>query len=288
MEIKPHTRIFENYRDRLQGIAYRMLGTVSDAEDVVQDAFLRFSKSDLRHVDNPSGLLTTIVSRLSIDKLRRLKVQRLNYPGPWLPEPLVTEQDDSIAASDIYDSLSTAFLLMLEKLSPLERAVFILREAFDYSHQEVAAVLGIRIANSRQLARRARMRFQQLEVTTAAEIDRARTLMDEFLSAAQAGDMDSLQALLCEDVIAYSDAGGRASAAIIPLEGIARVLQVFVHLFKKTQDVFSYRWLRINREWGLVAYEADVVASVTTVQIKHDKLHRIFVMRNPEKLKRIH
>ncbi len=279
MEVDPHVREFQRQHTRLFGMAYRMLGSVTDSEDVLQDAYIRWSKTRMTSVRTPAAYLSSVVSRLCVDKLRRRKIEKLNYPGPWLPEPLPTDPESELEQAQ---SLNTAFLLMLEKMNPQERAVFVLREAFDFSHQEIGEMLTVSAAHSRQLLRRARQRVDGDEIV--ANDDSVVSLVESFFAAARLGEMSTLQKILCEDVVAYSDGGGRASAAIIPLVGVDRVATVFSHLVRNNEPAFEVRWQRINNQQGMLLYEGDQLSSVTTFVLRLGKIQRIYVMRNPAKL----
>jgi len=261
-----------------------MLGSISDSEDVLQESYLKWSSTRLGPVDNPEAFLTSIVSRLCIDKLRKRKIEKLNYTGPWLPEPVPTDEDpaDKIAS---HESISMAFMVMLEYLSPLERAVFILREAFDLSHNNIAEQLQISPCHSRQLARRARLRVD-VDTTPVTNAE-AKPLVAAFYAALESGETEGLHQLLCEDVTAYTDGGGRVSAAMIPLRGQQTVIQVFSHLARKNAQDISASWSSINGQVGLVFREKKTndINSIITFALTGQKISRIFVMRNPEKLK---
>ncbi len=288
MEIKPHLRIFEQQSDLLFGIAYRMLGSASDAEDVLQEAYLKWSVTRLRDIDNPEAFLTSIVSRLCIDKLRKRKIEKLNYIGPWLPEPVPVD-DDPEANLARYETINMAFLVMLESLNPLERAVFILKEAFDLSHNSIADRLQISACYSRQLVRRARQRVKPANIPES-NIE-AKPLVEAFFEALESGETSALHQLLREDVTAYTDGGGRVSAAVIPLRGKDMVIQVFSHLAKKNAGQLSITWANVNGQWGVIFYEASSsfpakrIDSVITFELDSGKISNIFVMRNPDKLK---
>lgn len=285
MKSEFHLGTYEQHREKLFGIAYRMLGTLSDAEDVLQEAYLRWSRTNPEQIDSPVAYLTSTVSRLCIDRLRQLKRERERYRGPWLPEPVLTD-DEAFDLQSTFESLSTAFMLMLEQLSPMERAVFILREAFELPHDDIAKVLDIQSANARQLARRARLRLgdQAQEMTTSRHDEKAKHLMTRFIDAAEQDDLDALKSMLADDVIAYSDGGGRVSAAIIPLQGIQRVVNVFLHIFKKLERPVEFVWLPVNCDEGIAIYEAGKLNSVTTFEIEDNRLRRLYIMRNPDKL----
>jgi RNA polymerase sigma-70 factor, ECF subfamily len=283
MEINPHVRAFEKHRDQLNAVAYRMLGCVSDCEDVVQEAYIRWSGIRLNSVDSEPAFLTSIVSRLCIDRLRRRKVEKLNYIGPWLPDPVPTlsgPEDDL----ETVESLNMAFMVLMEKLNPLERAVLVLKEAFDFSHMEIAEMLHINVSHSRQLLRRARSSATKLdEVNPAGQ--GIESIVATFISAAHSGEIEAMQTLLCDDVVAYTDGGGRVAAALIPLIGQEKVTTVFSHLISRNFPNFEYSWLPTNGQSGLLIYEAGKLASVTTFSLRHGKIAEMYVMRNPDKLK---
>ncbi len=291
MDIGLHAQHFQEHQSLLYGIAYRMLGSYSEAEDAVQDAYIRWQGVNLKQVDSPAAFLASTVSRLCIDKQRRRKVEKLLYTGPWLPEPIsdeyLEEINDPAYVSEQAESVSLAFMTLLEKLGPVERAVFVLREAFDLPHDDIADMLGIRSAHSRQLYRRAKTRLNS-EPSASIDEDAARNLVDNFLAAAMTGDLTQLHELMAEDIIAYSDGGGRASAAIIPLVGKDRVTTVFLHLLKKNAGQLAMEWSRVNGELALLFREGDKIHSVQTFVMSGGKLHRAYVMRNPEKLHYVH
>jgi RNA polymerase sigma-70 factor (ECF subfamily) len=287
MDIKPVDRIFNDNRERMLGIGYRMLGAMTEAEDVVQDAYLRWSKhwqqAQRTVIENHQAFLTSVVTRLCLDKLRRRKIEKHVYVGPWLPEPLPTEEVSLEQELSQWQSVQTALLVMLESLSPRQRAVFTLAEMFDYSHQEIADLLDITPANSRQLLRRAK-RDMTVKSLPQAGLSKHTPVFEKFYEALAVGDMDTLESMLCEDVVAYNDGGGKASAAIIPLEGIDRVATVFGHVIRKRSEGASWHWQSVNGQLGLVMTEQGVVTSVTTFAMKDEKIFRIYVTRNPEKL----
>ena len=220
-DIDSATAEFETVRPRLFGIAYRMLGTVAEAEDVVQDAWIRWQGTDRSQVRNPSAFLSTVTTRLSINASDSARARREVYAGPWLPEPVLTENDPTLGAERT-EALEIGLLLLLERLTPNERAVYVLREAFAYDFGDIAEVLETSESNARQLARRARTHLveHRSKQVTAAERDR---LLRAFLAAAQSGDLEQLESVLAEDVVVYSDGGGVVSAARRPVVGRDRV-----------------------------------------------------------------
>jgi RNA polymerase sigma-70 factor (ECF subfamily) len=271
----------------LRGIAYRMLGSFSDAEDIVQDAYLRWQRINLSRVESASAYLASTVSRLCIDRLRRVKVERLLYTGPWLPEPLGDDVVAELTGPEQYqhqvESISMAFVLLLQKLPPTERAVFVLREAFDLPHEQIADMLNIRAAHSRQLLRRAK---QKIDAEDIQEVDEGQLqdLMTNFMSAVATGDLESLHEIMTDDIVFYSDGGGRVSAALIPLVDKVKTATVLMHLMSKNQEQLLPSWENINGTPSLVLRGAGGIHSCHTIVVRDSKVHRIYTIRNPDKL----
>lgn len=222
----PETDEFEALRPRMFGLAYRLLGSAQDAEDVVQDAFLRWQGADRAAVRNPWAWLAKVVTNLALNRLSSARVRRERYVGQWLPEPVLTTTGalGPLETAEQRESVSLALLVLLERLKPAERAVYVLREAFGYGHREVAEVLGTTEANSRQIHRRARASLEDAEAASASEIsdeDRARwrDLVARFMAAARAGDLRGLEQLLTADVMSWADGGGRVGTARRPVLG---------------------------------------------------------------------
>ena len=290
---QPHARLFEAERQRLYALAYRMLGSLSEAEDVMQDAYVKWQRTDLKPIKTPAAYLTTIVSRLCIDVMRRSRAARVIYPGPWLPEPVSDEMTEPFCPSAFGDpegntrqaeSISMAFLCLLETLGPLERAVFILKEAFDSEHIAIADTLEITPAHSRQLLRRARGKVKASDIDNA-EKGESQQLMEQFLIAAGTGNLEALHELMSDDITAFSDGGGRASAALIPLVGKARVTTVLLHLVNKQEATLAPEFKAANGDIALVLWEGDAIHSSHTLEIRAHKIYRIFSTRNPDKLR---
>ena len=243
----------EELRPYLFAIAYRMLGSVADAEDVVQEAFLRYHAADVEPQCAPKAYLATITTRLAIDHLRSARTQREVYPGEWLPEPLV--EDDAAQHAEMADSLSLAFLHLLKKLSPVERAVFLLREVFDYPHDDVARIVGKSPANSRQILARAHAHIddgrRRFEVSRAEREEVAR----RFIQAWETGDTEALVAVLAPDATLYGDGGGKAPAISAPLVGALRVAKALIGWRPMALDQgVTYRVAAVNGEPGIVYY----------------------------------
>jgi RNA polymerase sigma-70 factor (ECF subfamily) len=283
---------FEAERGTLFGIAYRMLGSVHEAEDVLQDAYLRWQGADRAGVERPAAYLVRLVTRLCIDVLRSARARRMEYVGPWLPEPLVEANVDDLsydaaAHQGLADDLSQAFLLMLERLTPTERAVFLLKESLGFSYRDIAPVVGKTEENCRQIDRRAHQRLAEggrVRPTEAAVHDR---LLRSFLRATREGDVDGLLAVLAADVVSYSDGGGKVTAARRPVEGASNVARFFVGLVSKAPPGTELRIARVNGRPGVLTYVGGVLHNVLTVYVEDDRIRRIFVVVNPDKLPRI-
>jgi len=288
-EEDPALETFERERPRLFGIAYRMLGSVHEAEDVLQDAYIRWRGVDPAGVRHPPAFLVRLVTRLCIDTLRSARRRRMEYVGPWLPEPIVESaredlSHDPAGLHDLADDLSTAFLLVLERLTPVERAVFLLHESFGYSYREVGEVVGKTEENCRQIHRRARLRLAQGGRARPVDPAEHEALLYRFMQAAREGDLDSLLRMLSEDAVAYSDGGGRVSAARNPVKGASNVARFTLGLSKKAAPDVEFRFERVNGALGLVTYRAGRVTTVVTVHVEEGRIHRIFLVLNPEKL----
>jgi RNA polymerase sigma-70 factor (ECF subfamily) len=273
----------EELRPYLFAIAYRMLGSVADAEDVVQEAFLRYHAAEVEP-KSPKAYLATITTRLAIDQLRSARTQREVYPGEWLPEPLAEE--DAAQHAEMADSLSLTFLHLLEKLSPVERAVFLLREVFDYPHEDVARIVGKSPANSRQILARAHAHIDEgrrrFEVSGAEREEVAR----RFIDAWETGDTDGLVAVLAPDATIYGDGGGKAPAIREPLIGALRVAKALIgwRLMAIGQGV-TYRTATVNGEPGVVYYWPDgSVAGAQGLEIADGVVVAIRTVLNPDKL----
>jgi RNA polymerase sigma-70 factor (ECF subfamily) len=281
------TQVFSEHRPLLFSIAYRMLGSVMDAEDAVQETFLRWDGSAEEAVRSPKAYLSTVVTRLCIDQLRSAKTKREQYIGPWLPEPLITEEtaaiDEHLATAD---SLSMAFLVLLERLSPVERAVFLLREVFDYPYDEIAQIVGKSEANCRQMAHRAKSHVkggQRFEPTP----EQLEEISERFLRATAEGDIDGLIDLLTEDVTVWSDGGGVVAAALNPIQGPDRVARFFIGLARKLYGSVSLERTRVNGRPGFVAYLNGTLDFVAEVGLREGRIESMRIVRNPEKLRHL-
>ena len=280
--------VFDRHRALLFSIAYRMLGGVADAEDVVQEAFLRWQKDAGTEVRSPKAYLSAVVTRLSIDHLRREKAQRERYVGPWLPEPLVGETASDVAEKAVLDeSLSMAFLVLLESLTPVERAVFLLREVFDYEYAEISRLVEKSEANCRQISRRARQSVAARRPRFDPSPEAEERLLQGFLEACTSGDMDALLSLLSDDVTLWSD-GGRVVAARNPIHGPDRVARFLLGVMREAPPGLVLRWLPVNGRLGLVGYFADGrPQSVATLEAADGSIRAIRLVVNPEKLEKV-
>lgn len=284
--------IFLSHRRRLEALAYRMLGMRGAAEDVVQDAWLRWQAEDRADVDNPGGFLTRTVTRLCLDVLKSAHSRRETYIGPWLPEPLL--DDDSMLhpgpdiTAELASEVSFAFLLALERLTPLERAVFLLHDVFDLSYPEIARSLERTEAACRQLASRARVQIRERQPRFRAPAARERQLVASFLDALQRGNPDDLLRLLAEDAVFVSDGGGRAIAATRPLVGRTRIVKLLLGLRRRygRAGPREFRPVRVNGLDGFLVIEAaGRVTQASAIETdEHGRIGALYAIRNPDKL----
>lgn len=278
--------MFEQHRGLLFSIAYRMLGSVADAEDALQDAYIRWQQASDADVRSPKAFLITIVSRLCINQLTSARVRREEYVGEWLPEPIVTEPGSATSEMlEVDESVSMALLLMLERLTPVERAVFLLSEVFDYKHADIASTLGLSKANCRQLLRRARLKVHRGRTRFNASIEDHTDLLARFLQAAASGDMNGLLALLSTNVALRSDGGGKAPALPHPIYGAEIIARTITHGLRKlvSQNVLQ-RIVRINGEPGIVSYLDGHPQSAFVLHVREGRIEVIYIVTNPEKL----
>lgn len=280
--------VFERERGRMFGIAYRMLGSVREAEDVLQDAYLRWHGVDHAKVENPSAYLVRLVTRLCIDTLRAARHRRTEYVGVWLPEPLVEAPDlaptgDPEGMHELADELSLALLFVLERLTPTERAVFLLRESFDFSYRQIAEIVGKTEENCRQIERRARKRLAEGGRPVPADPEEHDRLLTRFLQATREGDVEGLLHLLADDVVAYSDGGGRVPSATRPVTGADRVARFMVGLVSKATRA-EIRPATVNGRTGVVTYVDGRPHGVATLHVQDGKIRAVFIVTNPDKL----
>jgi RNA polymerase sigma-70 factor (ECF subfamily) len=276
--------VFEEQRPYLFSIAYRLLGAVSDAEDMLQEAFLRWDQDRQASVRSPRAYLATIVVRLCMDQLRSARSRREVYVGPWLPEPLLTSGRSDLTDNLVLrESLSFAFLLMLENLSPLERAVFVLREVFDYDYPEIAETVGKTQANCRQVFHRARQRMADRQSRFEATSEQQEQVTEQFLQATSSGNVQGLLHLLCEDAVAISDGGGQVSAALRPIVSRDRVSRgYFGNLPKVPMDRV---WIEeVNGQPAIIAALQGRVVGVVLLEMRGSQVQRLYAVVNPDKL----
>lgn len=281
----------DELRPLLFSIAYRMVGSVSEAEDIVQEAFLRHHRAVAEHVqiDHPKAYLSAVTTRLAIDHLRSARVRREQYVGPWLPEPLVADErtPDPGEQAELSDSLSLAFLVLLERLSPVERAAFLLREVFGYPYDEIASVVERSEDNVRQLVSRARRHIEserpRFDVSRQAHAE----ITDRFVAACRTGDTEGLIELLAADVVAYTDGGGKVQAARIPVAGRDRVARFLVAAAspKRAGEDLAFEHVDVNGVPGVLVRDGDgQPAGVLSLQLAGGLIQGVHIVSNPDKL----
>ena len=283
-------QILDELRPGAFAIAYRMLGTVSEAEDLVQEALLRFHRAQAEgeRIESPRAYVSTVVTRLGIDQLRSARRRRETYVGEWLPEPLLTsEEEDPARQAEMADSLSLSFLVLLESLSPEQRAVFLLHDVFDYPYEEVARVVGKTEANTRQLASRARRHVDERRPRFEVTREQREKLADRFFAAVGDGDVKSLEAMLAEDVVLAGDGGGKAPAMARALHGARRVARLLSN-WRRAADRFggmSMRRVEVNGQPGALVLDAeDRLISVIALDIADGQVQGVRSIVNPDKL----
>jgi|HubBroStandDraft_2_1064218.scaffolds.fasta_scaffold65396_1 RNA polymerase sigma-70 factor (ECF subfamily) len=285
-EIPIRLASFDQYRSLLFSVAYRMLGSVVDAEDMLQETFIRWQQAPDVEIRSPRAFLVTIISRLCINQLQSARVQREEYVGQWLPEPVITGPgSDPLEIIRVDESLSMAFLVMLERLTAIERAVFLLREVFDYEYSEIAAVLGQSEANCRQILSRAKQHVSAIRPRFKTSSQKNSDLLERFLKATSDGDMEGLVALLSSDVVLHSDGGGKAIAVPNLIQGADNVARgIFGGLQKIVPNNLVRRVMELNGELGVVSYFHGKPHSVLTLGAGEGRIHAIYILTNPEKL----
>ena len=282
----PRAAEFEKQRSRLFGIAYRMLGARTDAEDIVQEAYLRWHDADAAEIRSAEAWLTTVTTRLCIDRLRAASRERSRYVGTWLPEPIVVASTPSPEDQlELSSSLSVAFLALLERLSPEERAGFLLREVFDCPYPEIARILGKREAACRQMIHRARERVRSEESRFEVDPLEHRRLLDQFSAALHTGDEAALLALFAEDAVLASDGGGKVTAATRLVNGNARIARLFAGVGRKAQGRLSFTESLVNGEPGLILSVDGRRASVLTIRAAGGRIRALYHVMNPDKLR---
>ncbi|MFF4222502.1 RNA polymerase sigma-70 factor [Streptomyces abikoensis] len=284
----PLLDVFEEHRATLGGVAYRMLGRFADAEDVVQEAWLRWSAADREDVHDPRGYLVRVTTRLALDRLRLAHTRRETYVGPWLPEPVATDfgttVPDTAERAVLADTVSLALLVVLESLSPLERAVFVLREAFGFPYADIAEVLDRSEAAVRQLAGRARRHVAERRPRFDVDAARRRELTERFLAAATGGSVDDMLALLAPGVRLVGDSGGKAKAPLRVLESADKVARFLLGVAAKPLPDPELRVVEVNGGPAVLVLSRGLPDSVVSVETTDGLITEIHVMRNPDKL----
>ena len=303
-QLDSHTREFLTHEKRLRGIAYRILGNLQEAEEVVQEVYLQSRNIDNNEtIDTLGALLTTLTVRRSLDLLKTAAKQREHYVGPWLPTPIVSQwadteaskipqqssepHDDSALQLEMSQNLSTAFMLMLERLSPLERAVFVLRQGFDLNYQEIAASVDQSADYCRQLYRRAQNHIGHDKDRFETTEQQHHAIFNQFLAALANADIAGIKNLLAEDAIAYSDGGGKAIAALRPIYGRDKVTRLFIGLNKNFAPTTSTRFYLIDGLPGIILYEGDTAVNTLSAHILEGEIKAFYVTRNPDKLQHL-
>ena len=282
------TATFQKHRPRLLGLAYRMLGTQADAEDVLHDAWLRWHQQDANVLDDAEAWLVTVTTRIALDRLRRAKTERQHYTGPWLPEPLVEDTEQPEAQLERNESLSLSFLALLERLTAEERAAFLLNQVFDYSHAETATMLQISEDACRQRVHRARQRLREGRPRFTHAPDVQRRLLEKFRDALEEASVPSLQALFAEDAVHLADGGGKVRATLRPLHGGERIVRLYSIIAQRYQAlpiVHRLQWL--NGAPALLTWVDTKLATVAWIDTDGERITGIHSLRNPEKLARL-
>jgi RNA polymerase sigma-70 factor (ECF subfamily) len=287
-KIDEATRAFDQLRPRLQGIAYRMLSSVAEAEDVVQDAWLRWHGANRASIDNPEAWLVSVTTRLSIDRLRAAKVQREHYAGIWLPEPLII--DSPVTPEEIKeraDDVSVAFLILLERLTPEARAAFLLRDVFDAGYDEVASAIGKSEAACRQLVSRARTQLRDERPRFAVSRESHLRMLQIFAQALERGDFAAINGMLAEDAELVGDGGGRVPSFPKPMVGGRRIAQLFYAASVRFGSALHIELAVLNGQWALLRFIDGTLESAQTYETDGERIVRIQVQRNPDKLVRL-
>lgn len=282
---------FETYRPLLFSIAYRMLGSVMEAEDMVQEAWLRYRTTPLESIRSPKAFLSTVITRLCLNQLDTARVKREAYIGPWLPEPLLTAEDQSPSPADeveMRESISVAFLVLLETLTPVERAVFLLRQVFEYEYAEIAAMVGKDEAACRQLFSRAKKHIAEHRPRFKPTPEQHRQVLDRFVSAVTDGDVDGLNRMLADDVTMWADGGGKIKgAATRPLHGREAVATFLMASTRLAVEGYRAELAELNGEPSVILRSGDKAFLVVFIELEQDQVREIRVIGNPDKLQRL-
>lgn len=291
-------QLYFSYKPLLFSLAYRMLGSVMDAEDIVQEAFLYANETNMAHVHNPKAYLCKIVTNRCIDNLRSASKKREVYVGPWLPEPLLTNENEPFAPEYAYtqkESLSTAYLLLLQQLSWVERAVFLLREVLQYEYDEIADIVGKSSTNCRQIFRRAKKAISlspEHEVGSNVQLNKSlqeqtSAVVEQFVQALASGNIGQLLTIVKSDAILYSDGGGKVNAAVKPIAGVERIFKFMAGVLAKVPEGFHFGLRMVNGQLGIVSFVHQEPNNVMTFQVKDGQIHAIYLVVNPDKLRHL-
>jgi RNA polymerase sigma-70 factor, ECF subfamily len=277
---------FLQYRPLLLSIAYRMLGSMSDAEDMLQESFLRWQQSSEVDIRCPRAFLVTVITRLCINQLQSARMQREQYFGEWLPEPVVsTPESDPSMLPQMDESLSIAFLVILERLAPVQRAVFLLREVFDYEYLEIARIVSQTEVNCRQIFRRARLHIKEIRPRFDASTAQKEKLVREFMAATARGDIEGLLQLFAQDIAIHTDGGGKASATVNPVYGTLNASRLVVYGNKKFRsEAAVVKFAMVNGQPGIVTYLHGRAETVLALDILDEQIRKVYILRNPDKL----
>lgn len=280
--------VFERYRARLFGIAYRMLGSVEDAKELVQETYLRWHQADAAAIRAPEGWLVAVTTRLSIDRLRRASIERAHYVGDWLPEPMATAAP---AAPDrhaeLASDLSMAFLVLLERLAPEERAAFLLKDVLDADYDEIARVIGKSEPACRQIVHRARLRVREDRTRFPVALEAKERLVERFIKALETGDKDGLLSLVAADASLVSDGGGRVAAARNVLHGPMRIARFLLGIDRKYKGAMRHELAWINGEPAFLTYGGDTLVCTTSVESDGERILAFYRVLNPDKLRNV-
>ena len=278
---------FEPRRTKLFGLAYRLLGSAAEAEDVVQDAYLRWDRADRAAIGHPDAWLAKVVTNLCLNRLTAARATRERYVGQWLPEPVPTDLLGPLETVEQRDSVSLAVLVLLERLTPAERAVFVLREAFGYGHREIAEVMELSEANCRQLYRRAALHLAGHKPRFQPSREERERLAARFLAAAQNGDLRALEDLLADDITSWADSDGHHPVARNPVSGRERVARYFAGAWRKAPDGIAFTFAEVNGGTAIVAMAENVPMGVVALEFDGERIAAVRIIANPAKLSHI-
>ena len=279
------TEIFDQYRPLFFSIAYRMLGNVADTEDMIQEAYLKWVEKGKPVVESPKSYFATIITRLCIDHLKSAKVKREEYIGPWLPEPLVDDETSALAILERSESISIAFLAVLENLSPTERAVFLLRQVFDYDYREIAQIVGRSEENCRQLFSRATKNISKNRPRFRASKQQHELLLRQFIKAYSSGDLEGLLSLLAPESVLVADGGGKVAAALQPINTPHEIAQFLLKVHREAFEATTPTFTQVNGQLSLIIFKGTIAQTLITIESNEKQIETIYILRNPDKLK---